>query len=171
MTQTIVFVVALLIQFGWIHTQPADLGSFGTQNDIQTGIVSYSFPSEVERSIPTEIFVLAFINYTHNGEQFNEEVAKYGEGSVPTIVSGQLVHISNFGDPTNHTACTANLRGRNGDELPKDVPWIALIKRGDCTFDNKVSNVIQYTPVGVIIYNSEDKKDLHKMRIDPPRRK
>lgn len=166
----IVFLTTLLIQFKWIQTQPADLGAFGTQNDIQPGIVSYKFPSEVERSVPTEIYVLAFINYTHGDTTFNEEVAKYGEGPVPLIVTGPLIHITTDEDNKNHTACSSNLRGRNG-ALPIDEPWIALVKRGDCKFDEKVQNVIKYHAAAVIIYNDEDRKDLHKMRIEQQTRK
>lgn len=169
---TLVLLTTLLIQFGWILTQPADLGAFGTQNDIQTGIATYPIPSQSERNLPSELYVLAFINYTYDGEIFNEEVAKFGEGPVPTIVTGQLVHITTDDDNLNHTACSKNLRGTHGEPLPgKDIHWIALIKRGHCKFDEKVQNVIIYNAAAVIIYNDEDRKDLHKMRIEPATRK
>lgn len=169
---TFLVLTTLLIQFDWILSQPADLGGFGTQNDIHTDIPTYPIPSQSERNLPSELYVLAFINYTYDGEIFNEEVAKYGEGPVPTIVTGQLIHITTDDDVRNHTACSKNLRGRHGDPLPgKEIQWIALIKRGHCKFDEKVQNVIGYNAAAVIIYNDEDRKDLHKMRIEPQTRK
>lgn len=91
----LLLLTTLLLQSKWAVTQPADLGAFGTQNDVQPGVI-YSFPSEVGRSHPsTEFYALAYINYTytrHDGHHvvYAQETAKYGEGPI-TSVMGKLV--------------------------------------------------------------------------------
>lgn len=44
-------------------------------------------------------------------------------------------------------------------------PWIALIKRGTCKFEDKVKHVYNYNAIGVIVYNDRDSQNLDKMQI------
>lgn len=44
-------------------------------------------------------------------------------------------------------------------------PWIALIKRGVCKFEDKVKHAYNYNAIGVIIYNDRDSQVLDKMQI------
>ena len=46
-----------------------------------------------------------------------------------------------------------------------DGPWIALIKRGSCKFEDKVKHAYTHRAVGVIIYNDRDSQHLDKMQI------
>lgn len=46
-----------------------------------------------------------------------------------------------------------------------DGPWIALIKRGSCKFEDKVRHAYNHRAVGVIIYNDRDSQHLDKMQI------
>lgn len=162
-------------QFACIDAQPADLGTFGSHNDLQNGVASYSLPPD-NRVPPNDIFVLAFINYTYvnsDGKEvhFSEEKAKYGEGRIKNV-AGKVVHITNYEDLTDHTACSDRIRGTNGADLPPlDTPWIALIRRGNCPFDEKVKNVYEYRAVGVIVYNDRNETILNKMKIIDQTRK
>lgn len=177
MTQAhaLLVLTTLLLQTKLTWSQPADLGAFGTQNDVQPGVI-YSFPSEVGRSHSSmDFFALAFINYTYTRQDghhvvYAQENAKYGEGQI-AAVSGQLVHVVNLNDKTDHTACECDLLGTNGQPLPIGKGWIALIKRGDCKFDEKVACVHRNGAIGAIVYDFKDVKVLDKMKIDDKTRK
>lgn len=176
MTQTpksLLILTTLLLQLKWIFSQPADLGGFGTQNDVQPGVI-YSFPSEVGRlHSSADFYALAFINYTyqHNGHQvvYAQETAKYGEGQI-SAVSGPLFHVTNAKDPADHTACSCDIRGTRGQSLPAKG-WIALIKRGECRFDEKVACVYRNGAIGAIVYDHKEVPNLDKMKIDDKTRK
>ena len=38
---------------------------------------------------------------------------------------------------------------------PKEGPWIALIKRGDCTFSQKIRNAESLNASGVLVYDQD----------------
>lgn len=115
-------------------------------------------------------FFYAFINYTftnHNDEQMSrsEDQAKYGEGQVKNV-EGRIVHVTNEFDRNDHSACSKEMLGTKGGDLPApNIPWIALIRRGNCTFEEKVRHAYNKNAVGVIIYNDKDTNVLDKMKI------
>ncbi|XP_055310471.1 E3 ubiquitin-protein ligase goliath isoform X2 [Sitodiplosis mosellana] len=168
-TQALVLLTTLLLQSKWVVPQPADLGAFGSQNDIQPGVI-YSFPSEVGRSHPSaEYYALAYINYTYeriDGHHvvYAHETAKYGEGPI-TSVTGPLVHVTNPKNKSDHMACSSDILGTLGGPLP-EKGWIALIKRGDCKFDDKVARVYSKGAIGAIVYDFKEVPSLDKMKID-----
>ena len=43
---------------------------------------------------------------------------------------------------------------------PKDGPWIALIKRGDCTFSQKIKNAESLNASGVLVYDHDSGTNL-----------
>lgn len=177
MTQVKLLMVltTLLLQTKSAFSQPADLGAFGSQNDVQPGVI-YSFPSEVGRSHPSaEYYALAYINYTYirpsDGHHvvYAQETAKYGEGLI-TSVMGPLVHVTGK-NKSDHTACSDEISGTGGHPLPTDKGWIALIKRGDCKFDDKVRIVYSKGAIGAIVYDYKEVPSLDKMKIDDRTRK
>lgn len=174
LSSAVILLFSVIVQFS-SYTVAADLGTFGsTHNDLQNGVASYSLPADSR--IPNDIFVLAFINYTYvNSEgkevHFSEEKAKYGEGRVKNVM-GKVVHITNYEDHSDHTACSDRIRGTNGRDLPPlGTPWIALVRRGNCPFDDKVKNVYAYRAAGVIVYNDRNETVLNKMKIIDQTRK
>lgn len=44
--------------------------------------------------------------------------------------------------------------------------WIALIKRGECKFDEKVACVYRNGAIGAIVYDFKEVPTLDKMKID-----
>ncbi|XP_067627482.1 E3 ubiquitin-protein ligase goliath [Eurosta solidaginis] len=128
-----------------------------------------------EERILIDTYTYAFLNYTYRNDDndddiqtvsFDEEKARYGEGHVADCYRGKLVHISNEDDVTNDTACTPNILGTNHKQLPpRGVTWIALVKRGHCTFEQKVKHVHAHGACGVIIYNDKLVNSLEKMQI------
>lgn len=164
--QLVILVISHLIL---VACQPADLGTFGSHNDLPNGISSFSLPAE-ERII-SEPYVLAFINYNYTTAegvlvQTNaEERGKYGEGRIFSI-QGLLVHVTSRDDKYDHTACDMRLVSSTGQPLPSaDKPWIALIKRGGCNFEDKVKHAYEHKAIGVIVYNDRDANTLEKMKI------
>jgi hypothetical protein len=46
-------------------------------------------------------------------------------------------------------------------------PWIALVRRGKCSFQRKVDNARQAGASAVIVYNDREAIDLDKMKLLP----
>lgn len=148
-----------------VLAEPADLGTFGSHNDFPQ--TTYIKTDEQRMMVD---FVYAFINYTYtNGDgqmiSISREQAKYGEGQIKNV-GGRLIHITNEFNHDDHSACTMEIRGTHGDELPMPgIPWIALIRRGNCTFEEKVRHAYIKRAIGVIIYNDKETTVLDKMKI------
>lgn len=130
-----------------------------------------------EERIAVDVYTYAFLNYSYMESQqlrvvnYQEEKARYGEGRILTV-QGKLVHISTTEDLKDDSACTVNLRGTNGQPIPSfGIGWIALVRRGRCTFEEKVKNVFINGASGVIIYNDKPVMNLEKMQIKGKTRK
>ncbi|XP_030375431.1 protein goliath isoform X2 [Scaptodrosophila lebanonensis] len=133
---------------------------------------THTFTTIGEERIAVDVYNYAFLNWSYMDtdnvlfeSDYKEEKARYGEGRV-LGVTGRLVHISNVEDISDDFACTPYIRGTLGAPTPpKGVPWIALVRRGRCTFEDKVKHVFQQNAVGVIIYNDKQVMQLEKMQI------
>lgn len=143
---------------------------FHSANRTQTTLAS-------EERITMDVYTYAFLNYSYMENQqlrivnYQEEKARYGEGKILSV-QGKLVHISTPEDLKDDTACSNNLLGTNGQPIPVlGISWIALVRRGRCTFEEKVKNVFQYGASGVIIYNDKPVMSLEKMQIKGKTRK
>lgn len=131
-----------------------------------------------ERMPHQDIYNYAFLSWSYmDGENsvrelsFPEEKARFGEGKVLNV-TGRLIHISTAEDDSDDFACTPYIHGTRGTPLPeKGVPWIALVRRGRCTFEDKVKHVHFYNAAGVIIYNDKQVMQLEKMQIKGKNRK
>lgn len=49
---------------------------------------------------------------------------------------------------------------------PSDEPWIALIRKGECSFDEKIANVMKLNPSGIIIYDNNEYAILQEVRVE-----
>ncbi|XP_032596862.1 protein goliath isoform X1 [Drosophila grimshawi] len=134
---------------------------------------THSFASIGEERIAMDVYNFAFLSWSYIDSvdnmpveiEFPEEKARYGEGKVLNV-TGRLIHISTTDDISDDFACTPYIRGTLGTPLPeKGTPWIALVRRGRCTFEDKVKHVHQYNAAGVIIYNDKQVMQLEKMQI------
>lgn len=120
-----------------------------------------------EERIAVDIYTYAFLNYSYvdSHVKFSEEKARYGEGRILNV-HGKLVHISDAEDIKDDTACSSNILGTNGQPTPAEgISWIALVRRGRCTFEEKVKNVYNKRASGIIIYNDKPVMNLEKMQI------
>uniref|UniRef100_B4MPL8 GK21726 n=1 Tax=Drosophila willistoni TaxID=7260 RepID=B4MPL8_DROWI len=132
---------------------------------------THTFAS-IDDRMASDIYNYAFLNWSYVDHDnilqtvdFPQEQARYGEGRVLNV-TGRLVHISTADDIADDYACTPFIHGTMGSSLPeKGVTWIALVRRGRCTFEDKVKHVYQHNAVGVIIYNDKQVMQLEKMQI------
>lgn len=108
-----------------------------------------------------EEYTMAHVNitYTKSDEQRVQasELGKFGSGRVDSA-SGILVHVRSRNSSSNH-GCDANYE----NEIPT-VPWIALVRRGRCNFDDKLEAAFLNNASGIIVYNNKD-DGLQKMTL------
>ncbi|KAL0273379.1 UNVERIFIED_CONTAM: hypothetical protein PYX00_006060 [Menopon gallinae] len=91
------------------------------------------------------------------------EIGKYGDGRIGPA-EGVLVHVSS--EDGDHTGCQVPLRNSWGDgSFPKE-PWIALIKRGQCSFEMKIENAYRHNATAVLVYNDRESPILDKMKLN-----
>lgn len=69
----------------------------------------------------------------------------YGIHSPMNTASGWIYKLS-----------SSNLHGCKMFNIKVDKPWIALVKRGSCRFDEKITNAYIHNASAIIIYNNED---------------
>lgn len=139
---------------------------------------THNMVSANEDRILMDVHTYAFLNYSYLDEEqqwrnvsFNEEKARYGEGKIMSVM-GKLVHITDASDLEDDSACSSNIRGTLGQTLPSaDISWVALVRRGHCTFEEKVKHVHAKGAVGVIVYNDRTVLHLEKMQIKDKTRK
>lgn len=118
-----------------------------------------------------ESYTTAFLNISYLDKSTGQvkwektEVAKYGEFHV-SAVSGIVVHVRSAmvnGDEA-FTGCSFPLKPSYG-EFPKDEPWIALVRRGRCNFQQKMEHAYNSNASGIIVYNDKDGPHLERMRL------
>lgn len=153
-----------------------DLTSFSQPStDFSNGVSSFALPAEDGRMAAFDSYTLAYLNYSYtNGDnslvEDGELIGKYGEGRILNR-TGLLVHITKSDNENDHTGCTKDWNGTLGSPLPpREVPWIALIKRGNCNFEEKVRHAYNHGAGAVIIYNDKDDPRLDKMKINDKER-
>ena len=92
------------------------------------------------------------------------EIAKYGTGKIGSA-AGQLVHVRHPNN-SSHFGCQPQM----DNEVPTDRPWIALVARGRCNFDDKVDAAYLNNASALIVYNNKD-DGLQKMTLRTKNRK
>ncbi|XP_022167003.1 protein goliath isoform X2 [Myzus persicae] len=91
------------------------------------------------------------------------EIGKFGEYHVGAA-SGMLLQV--IGSDGDRNGCASPVHGVM-QEPPEAVPWIALVRRGKCSFQTKVDNARRAGASAVIIYNDREATDLDKMKLLP----
>lgn len=75
----------------------------------------------------------------------------YGSHSPIKKASGWLYKLSD-----------SNINGCKIFQVNVDKPWIALVRRGSCRFDDKITNAFKHNATAIIIYNTKE-SELPKM--------
>lgn len=91
------------------------------------------------------------------------EIGKFGEYHVGAA-NGVLLHV--IGADGDRNGCASPVHGAPAVP-PASGPWIALVRRGKCSFQTKVDNARRAGASAVIVYNDRDNADLDKMKLQP----
>ncbi|XP_059480429.1 E3 ubiquitin-protein ligase goliath-like isoform X2 [Neocloeon triangulifer] len=112
-------------------------------------------------------YTMAVLNATYPGSaEKPAELGKFSEGHISSS-TGLLVHVQSVNSTSDH-GCTLPLKPVGGDVLPTQ-PWIALIRRGHCSYDQKVDNAFKSNASAVLIFNDRESPVLQKMRVSTHR--
>lgn len=57
-------------------------------------------------------------------------------------------------------------RGPFIENYPPFEPWIAIIQRGKCTFNQKIANAVRMNASGVLIFDNEKSATLQSMKVE-----
>jgi len=74
---------------------------------------------------------------------------------VPLVSNFSVVSNANKSDLPDINYEITGCSGPFVKHWPKDGPWIALIKRGDCTFSQKIKNAESLNASGVLVYDHD----------------
>lgn len=169
---------SMLVGVTLVVANSAPSSDMNQHTDFSPNQISSSYPVPVsdatdqgpkDRSYaPMDVWVFATINISYYSAESDEfvnrsEKAKYGEGKILNV-EGKLVHITSSRDKADHSGCDEEMMGTLGGPIPNE-PWIALIKRGKCNFEEKVKHAWVHNASGVIVYNDRDSINLDKMKI------
>lgn len=118
----------------------------------------------------TDSYTTAYLNVTYYDaatgdviQSEKSEIGKFGEYHVGAA-AGVLLHV--IGTDGDRNGCAPPVRGVPSDP-PAVGPWIALVRRGKCSFQTKVENARQAGASAVIVYNDREATDLDKMKLKP----
>ena len=149
---------------------------------------STTLPSSRALSTPTTSYKetdywTAFINISYI-DKTNEsspvyhtahsETGRYSAGIAKDVrgIAVKMISESDLGDPENKSQNSANLQDKDitgcyppfVTNYPKNEPWIAVIKRGHCTFNEKIKNAMDLNASGVLVYDDKHDNLLHSMK-------
>jgi len=96
------------------------------------------------------IIEVSYIDHRNHTAMTAHFVGLFGLNSRMASVNAEVVHVrSTFGE---HDGCGHILEWN----IPDGRPWIALVSRGECSFQQKIMNLYKkYNASAVIVYNNE----------------
>ncbi|KAI9557014.1 hypothetical protein GHT06_016810 [Daphnia sinensis] len=101
----------------------------------------------------SEEYTLAHINvsYIDSAAVHNDaaDMGKFGNGRVGST-AGLIVHVRSA-NSSSHYGCDMTYE----NEIPV-VPWIALVRRGRCNFDDKLEAAVLNNASGLVVYNNKE---------------
>ncbi|CAB3384764.1 Hypothetical predicted protein [Cloeon dipterum] len=115
-------------------------------------------------------YTMAVLNASYPGSvEKPAELGKFSEGHI-AATTGVLVHVQSGNNTSGADhACQLPLRASTANgQLPQE-PWIALIRRGQCSYDQKVDNAFKSNASAVLIFNDRESPVLQKMRVSTHR--
>ncbi|CAG7683773.1 unnamed protein product [Allacma fusca] len=106
----------------------------------------------------------AFINLTYYVQGAKKvhteksEIGKFGLGKIGSAY-GVVIHVRSRNRTDEHDGCEFPF----GNHIPNDTSWIALIKRGNCTFEKKLENAWRSKAAAMVVYDIDAKDELDHM--------
>ena len=132
------------------------------ETDYWTAFINISYIDKTNESSP--------VYHTAHSEtgRYSAGIAKDVRGIAVKMISESDLQ----GDPENKISNPANLQDKDitgcyppfVTNYPKNEPWIAVIKRGHCTFNEKIKNAMDLNASGVLVYDDKHDNLLHSMK-------
>ena len=113
----------------------------------------------------------AFLNISYADQANNvwhterTETGRFSSSGVREasgVAVEMLSSILNGDQGFDNTGCSPPFQAN----YPPSESWIAVIKRGKCTFNQKIANALRLNASGVLIYDSEDGGILQSMKVE-----
>ncbi len=87
-----------------------------------------------------------------------------GPTSAGTVGAGGVaVSLRSAADPEDDSVCAPPFVQ---DSIPSDQPWVALVRRGGCTFKEKIAHATALNASAVLVYDDEERDTLESMSTD-----
>ena len=76
------------------------------------------------------------------------------------LVPGSSLYETSFNKDGDTSGCFPPFL----ENFPRNQAWIAIVKRGGCTFNDKVKNALKLNASGIIVYDNKDREQLQTMK-------
>jgi len=118
-----------------------------------TSLATDGIASESINSSSHAIVEISFFDHRSHSSRTMRLKGLFGLNSRMSSVHAEMIHVrDNFGD---HNGCN-QIQEWN---IPIGKPWIALVARGECNFEQKINNLHKrYNASAVVIYNNADEE-------------
>ena len=141
-------------------------------------VISTSYPkTAINQKYWTAFINISYVHITGNGSKrmYHTDHSETGRFSTshPIDVRGMAIKlVSEKSDQSNDT--DSLYPEEDGDvtgcfppfveNFPRNESWIAVVKRGHCTFNEKIKNALDLNASGILVYDNEEGKPLQSMK-------
>ncbi|KAM7000028.1 LOW QUALITY PROTEIN: E3 ubiquitin-protein ligase RNF130 [Tautogolabrus adspersus] len=114
-----------------------------------------------DRNPPFEEYVCATVNATvldgrgNNIHVMSSDEGTYGQNSPKVDTRGVVIAPAPHHGVVDRQGCDPNTRFL---VPPRNIHWVALLQRGNCTFKEKILKAAAYNATAVLIYNNSTNK-------------
>ena len=143
----------------------------------EASIYTTSFPiSRVTQEFFTAFINISYASYNENTSSmyyhtYHSETGQYGTSSHSSV-HGVAIQMISRRFQLRYSSKTSELSGIDItgcyppflDNYPNNESWIAIVKRGNCTFNDKIRNALDLNASGVLVYDNEYGKPLRSMK-------
>ncbi|CAJ1059300.1 E3 ubiquitin-protein ligase RNF130 [Xyrichtys novacula] len=114
-----------------------------------------------DRNSALEEYICATVNATvldgrgHTVHMMSSDEGTYGQNSPKVDTRGVVIAPAPHNGVVDRQGCDPNTRFL---VPPRNVHWVALLQRGNCTFKEKILKAAAYNATAVLIYNNSTNK-------------
>ena len=158
--------------------QDSKLASLKEDSNSSAQVISTSYPkTAINQKYWTAFINISYVHITGNGSKrmYHTDHSETGRFSTshPIDVRGMAIKlVSEKSDQSNDT--DSLYPEEDGDvtgcfppfveNFPRNESWIAVVKRGHCTFNEKIKNALDLNASGILVYDNEEGKPLQSMK-------
>ena len=140
---------------------------------------SFSTSTQIASTYWTAFINISYVHYANNSSRpvfhtDRTETGRYGTASNRDVRGVAVEMISKESKLRGENISLEN-ESQNDEDItgcfppfldnyPLNEPWIAVVKRGQCTFNEKVKHALELNASGVLVYDAENGKKLVSMK-------